>query len=151
MSYINKISVKGNIYNVNDAEARFSIEDLRTRIAAIESALGGGTATSGSLPYVYYDVPNSDEVESSDFLLIEIDFADNANFENCVSFGLSDCTAFNPAEGVWVTPPAEGLGIAFCGSKIRLATPEGDYTLCRYRWKYADDAYVKSSYKVAII
>ena len=103
------------------------------------------------LSYIYFDVPGESEVEKSDFLLIEIDFANNDNFADCVSFTLADCMVFNAAEGVWITPPADGLGFAFCSSKIRLAVPDGDYTLCRYRWKYADDAYVKSSYKVAII
>lgn len=125
-----------NGYNIADAE-----------VDQYEEFGGSGKGLS----YIYFDTPSSDELESSDFLFIEIDFSTDDNFTHSISFSLSDCMVFNSATGLWITPPADGLGLAFCGSKIRLAVPDGDYTLCRYRWKYADDAYIKSSYKVAII
>lgn len=165
-SRINKLSDVANIPLPAIGALFYCVEDGKTYIIkSLKSKLANGYniadaevdqyeefgGSGKGLSNIYFDVPSEDELESSDFLLIEIDFANNDNFADCVSFTLADCMVFNAAEGVWITPPADGLGFAFCGSKIRLAVPDGDYTLCRYRWKYADDAYVKSSYKVAII
>ena len=65
MSYVNKISVKGNTYDVNDAEARANIDTLTAsytllentvttginglaeRVTAVEAALEGGQPGSG--------------------------------------------------------------------------------------------------------
>lgn len=102
---------------------------------------------------IYIKTPTQDEVQDSDLLNVDIEFADNDEFTNAQNykFSLDNCKVFNPADGTWIEPPTQGLGIAFRGAYIKLEVPFG-LTLCRYRWKNSnDDSYIENAYKIAII
>jgi hypothetical protein len=154
MADIKKVNIKGTIYDVHDIEARENIKELKTRISSLESSGGGSNVTvSGGkgLSYIYINTPSDAELEREDFVLVEIDLANNEDFSDKVSFALTDCWVFNPATGIWEVPSASGLSLSYCNSMLRLKYPESSYTLCRYRWKYTDNSYIKGSYNIALI
>lgn len=159
MADIKKVNIKGTTYDVHDIEAREDIKQLKTRISSLESS-GGGTSGGSNvtvngggkgLSYIYINTPTDAELEREDLVLVEIDFANNEDFSDKVSFALTDCWVFNPATGVWEAPSASGLSLSYCNSMLRLKYPETSYTLCRYRWKYTDNSYIKGSYNIALI
>jgi len=54
------------------------------------------------LNYIYIDIPE-DQMEPIDFLTLNIEFANEDDFSDSISFDLTDCQVFNPAAGTWVT------------------------------------------------
>lgn len=158
MADIKKVNIKGTTYDVHDMEARENIKELQSRVSSLESS-GGGTSGGSNvtvsegkgLSYIYINTPSDTELEREDFVLVEIDLANNEDFSDKVSFTLMDCWVFNPATGVWEAPSESGLSLSYCNSMLRLKYPETSYTLCRYRWKYTDNSYIKGSYNIALI
>jgi hypothetical protein len=108
------------------------------------------TASAGS-KFIYFDIPDESQIDSENgnLLLIEIDFSNDDDFSEKLSFTLSDCQVFNPATGNWIECPADGLDIAVANSKIRISKQSGNYLNCRYRWKTTNGDI--GSYKTAII
>jgi hypothetical protein len=108
------------------------------------------TASAGS-KFIYFDIPDESQIDSENgnLLLIEIDFSNDDDFSEKLSFTLSDCQVFNPATGNWIECPADGLDIAVANSKIRISKQSGNYLNCRYRWKTTNGDI--ESYKTAII
>jgi hypothetical protein len=115
------------------------------------------TSTSGYViesqtsKFIYFDIPDESQIDSENgnLLLIEIDFSNDDDFSEKLSFTLSDCQVFNPATGNWIECPADGLDIAVASSKIRIGKHPENYLNCRYRWKTTNGDI--GSYKTVII
>lgn len=107
-----------------------SSEEIRTQVPAS----WGGTAAEYVNPSSWVKIPTPSNMSTDDhFYELNIYFADNDQFTDAVQFTHKDCDIFNPATGLWMTCPEQGVDVAMSDSLVRIQSI-GDKPYVKYCW-----------------
>ena len=139
---VKQMVIDGVLCDVEDTTARAMLKtklDAPPTTGEVGQILTQGdngprwTDNQGGLSYIYVKTPKESDVDINDILTVTIELSDNDSFGTVKTYTHKDCQLFNPATGLWIDCPAEGIDIAMTDSVLRF-TPDVVYNNCRYRW-----------------